>query len=420
MILKKQFILLVMVPVLAVIVCACGKEKEIRKESSAETAVGALSEEQADSGNEDAQWEKGYNLPVDDKERKEAEDDCKRMMEIIYDIFEHAEKGEASNVTLSEETILKMQDKIEETGYPVYTALMYSSMGNYEKADDFLKRCEEGESGSVIVYEIHFDGGIARRKYIFDGTDMYILSARGVWNRKEIPGMEYISYTRIKEWKYTEKGWFGYEMCVPEPPEVTEIVDGSCLVRIKPISGENREMSERCVRFIGYKGNNLLCSDWDAGHMENLDYNGLYESLYQMKYQEKFSSENYPDGIPPEEFENLIMEYLPVTAEQIREYAVMDEESGKYAWAQMGCLNYIPNFFGTSVPEVTDIRENGDGTVTLTVDALCDMVICNDAVITHELTVKFAEDGSFQYLGNLVQDNGIQEIPEYQYRVGSR
>ena len=30
-----------------------------------------------------------------------------------------------------------------------------------------------------------------------------------------------------KEWKYTDKGWFCYELCVPEPPEVSEIVDGS-------------------------------------------------------------------------------------------------------------------------------------------------------------------------------------------------
>lgn len=34
--------------------------------------------------------------------------------------------------------------------------------------------------------------------------------------------------------------------------------------------------------------------------------------------------EGYPDGIPKEEFENLIMEYLPVSAEQIREWAVCD------------------------------------------------------------------------------------------------
>ena len=118
-----------------------------------------------------------------------------------------------------------------------------------------------------------------------------------------------------------------------------------------------------------------------------------------------------------EEFENLIMEYLPVTAEQIREYAVFDEENQTYAWVRLGCLNYAPTFFGTSLPEVIDIRENGDGTITLTVDAVCDMVICDDAVITHELTIRFAEDGSFQYLGNEILNDGIMQIPDYQYRI---
>ena len=152
-------------------------------------------------------------------------------------------------------------------------------------------------------------------------------------------------------------------------------------------------------------------------HMEELDYNGMYEYLYAMKYQEKFNSENYPNGIPKEEFENLIMEYLPVTAEQIREYAVFDEKNQTYYWARLGCSNYAPTFFGTSLPEVIDIKENEDGTITLTVEAVCDMVICDDAVITHELTVRFAEDGSFQYLGNEILNDGIMHIPDYQYRI---
>ena len=122
-------------------------------------------------------------------------------------------------------------------------------------------------------------------------------------------------------------------------------------------------------------------------------------------------------GIPAEEFESLIMEYFPVTAEQLRQYAVYDEEDQVYAWEPLGCLNCSPTAFGTSEPEVTDIRKNADGTVTLTVDALCDMVACEDAVITHELTMRFAEDGSFQYLGNQILDNGIMRIPDYQYRI---
>ena len=69
------------------------------------------------------------------------------------------------------------------------------------------------------------------------------------------------------------------------------------------------------------------------------------------------------------------------------------------------------------MPEVVGIKENDDETVTLTVEAVCDMVICNDAVITHELTVRFAEDGSFQYLGNKILNDGITSIPDYQYRI---
>ena len=48
---------------------------------------------------------------------------------------------------------------------------------------------------------------------------------------------------------------------------------------------------------------------------------------------------------------------------------------------------------------------------------MCDMVICNDAVITHELTVRFADDGSFQYLRNKILNDEIQNIPSYQYRI---
>ena len=132
-----------------------------------------------------------------------------------------------------------------------------------------------------------------------------------------------------------------------------------------------------------------------------------------MKYQKAFNSEDYPDGIPKEEFESLIMEYLPVTAEQIREYAEFDDENQTYYWVRL----YAPTFFGTSLPEVVDIKDNEDGTVTLTVEAVCDMVICDDAVITHELTVRFAEDGSFQYLGNQILNDGIKQIPDYQYRI---
>ena len=195
------------------------------------------------------------------------------------------------------------------------------------------------------------------------------------------------------------------------------MVDGSCLIRVRPMTEEQRAMSVRCVLELGYQGNNLLCSNWDATHMEELDFNGMYEYLYAMKYGKTFNAEDYPNGIPRDVFENLIMEYLPITEGQIREYGVFDEESQTYPWTRLGCTNYSPTYFGTSLPEVIGIRENEDGTVTLTVEAVCEMVVCDDEVITHELTVRFLEDGSFQYLGNRILKDGIENIPDYQYRI---
>lgn len=418
---KKRNILPIVILMCSVLFCACSNSGESMKTTNADKNEENRNKENAESTDEEADTNKkvdnGYDLPIDASQRKEAEDDCKKMMELIHEIYIQADKGDALNIVLSDETISEMQNKLKKTNNPVITTDVYANMDNFENVDRFLRECIKGVSGSTVIYEIHSGGGIGRRKFIFDGADMYVLSVSAGWNEESVPDIVYASYTRIKEWKYTDKGWFCYELCVPEYPEVTEMVDGNCMLRVKPMTDENREMSEKCVLGLAYQGNNILCSNWNAESMKDLDYNGVYEYLYVMKYQEAFEPENYPNGIPKEAFENLIMEYLPITEEKIQKYAVFDKKNQTYVWERLGCFNYSPTYFGTSVPEVTGVRENKDGTVTLTVDAVCSMILCDDAVITHELTIQFAEDGSFQYLGNKILDDGISNIPEYQYRI---
>lgn len=65
------------------------------------------------------------------------------------------------------------------------------------------------------------------------------------WDNSYNPIVSYVSYTRIDEWNYTDKGWFCYKLCVPEPPEVSEIVDGSELIRVIPLSEECKVLSEK-------------------------------------------------------------------------------------------------------------------------------------------------------------------------------
>ena len=69
-----------------------------------------------------------------------------------------------------------------------------------------------------------------------------------------------------------------------------------------------------------------------------------------------------------------------------------------------------------SEPEVVDIEEDGDGTVTLTVDAVSEGMM-DDAVLTHRFTVRFADGGGVEFLENQVEGNALEKMPEYVYRI---
>ena len=383
-------------------------EKKLKSVPNNNTKEDVISEEDL---------EKGYDLPVSAQENEEATRDSMQIMSGLEHIYRNADKGDSLNVVLDNKSICKMIKKIKQQGYSVTVSEDYSNMENYKRFSSFLAKAQKKQKGSGVIYEVHSEGSIGREKFIYDGKDMFLLASNASWDDNGKPIITFVSYTRIKKWRYSRKGWFCYELCVPEYPEVTEMVDGSCLIRIKPMSDNKRKLSRKCVRGLAYQGNNILCSNWDQEHMQKIDYNGLYEYLYAMKYKKKFNGKKYPSGIPKDQFEQLIMEYLPVSREDIEKYASYNEKKKTYDWMRLGCFNYAPNFFGTSIPEVTKIKHNSNGTVTLTVDAVCEMVLCNEAVITHELTVKFNKDGSFRYLGNKILNGGIKKIPVYQYRI---
>ena len=417
---RKFLYLILFVMTLCVFFCSCSQktndvkktssqhEKKLKSVPNNNTKEDVISEEDL---------EKGYDLPVSAQENEEATRDSMQIMSGLEHIYRNADKGDSLNVVLDNKSICKMIKKIKQQGYSVTVSEDYSNMENYKRFSSFLAKAQKKQKGSGVIYEVHSEGSIGREKFIYDGKDMFLLASNASWDDNGKPIITFVSYTRIKKWRYSRKGWFCYELCVPEYPEVTEMVDGSCLIRIKPMSDNKRKLSRKCVRGLAYQGNNILCSNWDQEHMQKIDYNGLYEYLYAMKYKKKFNGKKYPSGIPKDQFEQLIMEYLPVSREEIEKYASYNEKKKTYDWMRLGCFNYAPNFFGTSIPEVTKIKHNSNGTVTLTVDAVCEMVLCNEAVITHELTVKFNKDGSFRYLGNKILNGGIKKIPEYQYRI---
>lgn len=73
---------------------------------------------------------------------------------------------------------------------------------------------------------------------------------------------------------------------------------------------------------------------------------GLFQYLYFIKYGQPYREQDTKE-ISEEEFESLMMKFLPVTAEQLKQYAVYDPEKRTYGWAALGCGNYSPNAFET-------------------------------------------------------------------------
>ena len=406
--------LVVFIPMI-VAMCLIGCERiitEYREHNITETE--ALFEQEEVDVNEQDVFAKGYNLPIIQSDMDQAEKETEELLDCIEELYQPYFDDE---IRIPEDVLENMADVLANTGYLVRTDGIYSNIKNEEILEGFLIDTKEGKQGRAVLYELRTSGTVARYEYSFDGIEMYVFASGMEIEQNGSRHRTYCSYTRLKTWRYTDTGWFCYELCVPEYPEVTEIVDGSVLIRVKPISEENKLASEKYVHGIGYQGNNILCSNWDIDSLDTLDYTGMYEYLYAMDTGERFCLDEDAEGIPADEFEGLIMKYIPTSQEIIRRSAAFDKEKEEYYWVRLGCMNYSPTYFGTSYPEVVDIKENDDGTVTLTVNAVCEMVLNDEAIITHELTIKENEDGSFMFMGNKILDDGIDRIPDYQYRI---
>ena len=95
----------------------------------------------------------------------------------------------------------RMKEIIKQNGNPVRGSDHYSVMENYQKMEMFLNAARQEEKDNVILYEIDIDGGITRKEYTYDGENMFVMSAKMLWNDDTEPMLTYISLSKIKEWK---------------------------------------------------------------------------------------------------------------------------------------------------------------------------------------------------------------------------
>jgi hypothetical protein len=355
--------------------------------------------------------EKGYDLPLAKKKSQQVQRDCRRKMAEWKELYQKTEKGSAINAVLSRKTRLAMASKLATKEQIVYIDDRRYQMFHPEKMEQFLKNCAKGQHGSIVIYEIHLDGSLTRHEFSYDGTHMYLLDCIGVWLDEKKTGISQISYNRLKDFKYTKKGWFLYELCTPEFPEVSEEINASFMMRVKPIPEEYQKAAEKYLDPIGYRGNNLFRSDWKEGTMDHLDFDGLYDYLYVLEYGKEVDSDQYPHGIAKEEFESLMKKYLPVSSFELQKNALYHEQTKSYEYQRLGYQNH--DILETAIGEITDIKKQKDGTITLFVDVVCEMK-GTDRVYSHQLTIQPFGHKRFRYISNQIIGNARAQIPAYE------
>lgn len=347
---------------------------------------------------------KGYDLSIDESKESAVKEEVNDVMNLIKDNSDKVvdKDNEDTLALINKDELANIIVKQEES---IFFSDLNTDMVNYEYMESFLNACNKGQEGNIVTYQISDDGVIARKEFIFDGEDMYLLYCSGLLNNDLSYVINEPTYTRIKQWEYTDKGWFCYELCVPEPPEVSEVINENDMIRVIPMKEEYKEVCENYLNNIGYQGNNLFTVEWDENNIDSLNLNGLFASFYRIEYNKELDKEKYYDGIPKEEFEELIGKYLNIFSDEICNVAEFNKETNTYQYTKLGCTNYAPNDFDTSIPEVTDIQANDDGSYTISVDAVCES-LGNDRCFTNQLTVRYTDDGGIVFLSNhIIADN---------------
>jgi len=116
--------------------------------------------------------------------------------------------------------------------------------------------------------------------------------------------------------------------------------------------------------------------------------------------------------IPQDHFESVIQSFLNIPISEIRaipEYDFSEQAYYFLGW-QTGYYSVVPRL---PIPEVTDVRNNEDGTFTLIVDAVFPWY-GTDCAFQHETTIRCKEDGTFHFIENHVIEHEKNIFPSNQ------
>lgn len=240
----------------------------------------------------------------------------------------------------------------------------------------------------------------------------YFLEAAAEWNEQDDIEITELYKREVLDIAFTDNGHLYYKLYEAHSPAFEDYT----LLRLYAPDKELCDLSARYIEPVGYQGNNLFSSEWNAADYRKLCLNDVLEFLYREQTGAILDPlslavhENpFYYRIPASTFESIITAYFDIAPENLRETCCYDTDTDTYPWLDVAYDNL--SYFPLITPDVKACRQNTDGTLTLTVDAMC-VGLKTDSLFRHELTVRPDADDGFQYVSNRIIKSSDQ-LPEY-------
>ena len=359
-------------------------------------------EEDAETSTESAYWfiPQSSDCLISDEEKEQLQSKVLSAAESVSVIYKDFVIADAANYSsgISEFSGEQRKVVVEALGKRGLVSVEEdTAMQNHEAIEAFYADYLDGRDSMVTVFEVHRDGLIGAVTFIYRKGKLqtYYIGVR--WKEGGVPEIQGTSVSNVAEIKLTEKGYFIY---------AHEIVIAHASLRqyfrVKPLSAERRELSRKYLSGLDYQMYNMLVVDWDRDNVTDILMPGLFDDLYRM-----YTGENlkFPDDkIPADIFEEVMMTYLPVSIQQLREHYQYDDKTDSYWHEQIFTSPYPP--FG----EIIEYHYNDDGTITLFADAVW-ADYNSDIAFTNEIVIQPLENGKWRYLSNHVEEKELELPP---------
>ncbi len=342
--------------------------------------------------------------------------DCAGGLWALAECYEAIyEEAAVKDTLISLDVMKRMVRQLGESGYGAVDSENQVDMAGADQVLEFCRLVDAGEEGSLTVAQLSYLGGFTG--YDLRAADGKVEVVRGCW-QPSADGLKNEDLVRYSAdfWECTSEGYLIFEGSSFAADYYLLSMSGTPLhtaLRVLPLEERCRELNRRYIAPIGYGRNDLFLLDWSEEDFGALDFYDLYDIFYGMKYNRPVpytAGESAGTGvvyeIPAAEFEDVIKTYFDIETEVLRSKTKYITESGCYEYRPRGFFD--AEHPADIYPEVVKWQENGDGTLTLTVNAVYPGHNLSRAY-SCEVVVRPLAEGGVRYVSNRILSSGEED-----------